>query len=156
MYPLIKLLNLLIRPVVHDCNEKIINKIKIFQSDIMFTNIAVTLVILIVLDMMWFQLSGPTIYMPMFTKINGQSGYMVITSAIISWLLIAILINMFAKSNYDALILGLLSYGIYNATNFATIRQWTLSTFIIDTVWGGIVCLTAYSLLPKLLALSPL
>ena len=122
----------------------------------MFTNIAVTLVILIVLDMMWFQLSGPTIYMPMFTKINGQSGYMVITSAIISWLLIAILINMFAKSNYDALILGLLSYGIYNATNFATIRQWTLSTFIIDTVWGGIVCLTAYSLLPKLLALSPL
>jgi uncharacterized membrane protein len=126
------------------------------MNTINFTNIAVTLIILIVLDMMWFQLSGPTIYVPMFTKINGRSGYMIITSAIISWMLIAGLINLFAQSNLDALILGLLSYGIYNATNLATIREWTLSTFVIDTVWGGIVCLTAYSLLPKLLALSPL
>jgi uncharacterized membrane protein len=108
------------------------------------------------LDMVWFQLSGPTIYGPMFAQINGQSGYMVIPSAIISWLLIATLINRFAKSNMDALVLGLLSYGIYNATNFATIRQWTLSTFIIDTLWGGIVCMTAYALLPKLLSLSPI
>jgi uncharacterized membrane protein len=64
-----------------------------------------------------------------------------IPSAIMSWILIAIMINMFAKSNRDALLLGLLSYGIYNATNFATIKYWTASAFIADTLWGGVVCM---------------
>jgi uncharacterized membrane protein len=121
-----------------------------------FSQIAVTLILLILLDMLWFQISGPTIYNPMFTRINGTSGYMVIISAIISWTLIATLITLFAKSNMDALLLGLLSYGIYNATNYATIKNWTLSTFIVDTVWGGVVCLTAFSLLPKIMEISPI
>ena len=112
-------------------------------------NIVVTLVILIVLDILWFQISVPSIYGPLFKSINGQSGYMFLPSAIMSWLLIAILVN-FAKSGQEAALLGLLSYGIYNATNYATIKQWTLRTVIFDTFWGGIVCFSAYSLLQML------
>jgi len=121
-----------------------------------FSQIAVTVLLLITLDMLWFQLSMDTIYRPIFTRINGISSYMNIPSAILSWILIAIMINMFAKSNRDALLLGLLSYGIYNATNFATIKYWTASAFIADTLWGGIVCMSAYILLPKMMALSPI
>ncbi len=113
-------------------------------------NVAITLVILMIVDMIWFQVSVPSIYGPMFQRINGVSGYINIPSAIFSWLLIAVLINQFASSSKDAFILGLLSYGIYNATNYATIKNWSLKTLVFDTFWGGIVCFTAYSLLKKL------
>ncbi len=116
----------------------------------MFTQIAVTMILLIMLDMLWFQISGPTIYNPMFTRINVGSGYISVPSAIVSWLLIAVLLTRFAKSYTDAFLLGLLTYGIYNFTNYATIKRWTLSTVIADTLWGGIVCMSAFILLPKL------
>jgi uncharacterized membrane protein len=119
----------------------------------MYATIAVTLVVLILLDMIWFQISASTIYSPIFTKINGMSGYLVIPSALLSWALIATLITMFAKTATDAFALGLLSYGIYNATNFATIRHWTLSTLIVDTLWGGVVSALAFMLVPKLMAM---
>ena len=115
-----------------------------------FYNVAVTMIILMVIDMIWFQVSVASIYGPMFQRVNGVSGYMNIPSALLSWLLIAVLINQFASSSKDAFILGLLSYGIYNATNFATIKNWTLKTLVFDTFWGGIISFTAYSLLKKL------
>ena len=121
-----------------------------------FSKVAVTVLVLITLDMLWFQLSMEPIYRPIFTRINGSSGYMNIPSALFCWVLIAIMINIFAKNKRDALLLGLLSYGIYNATNYATIKYWTASAFIADTLWGGVVCMLAYILLPKIMALSPI
>lgn len=39
----------------------------------------------------------------------------------------------------DAVILGVLIYGIFDATNMALIDKWTINLFIIDTIWGGIL-----------------
>ena len=45
----------------------------------------------------------------------------------------------------DAVILGSLIYGIFDATNMALIDKWTINLFIIDTIWGGILFgLSAY------------
>ena len=112
-------------------------------------SILITFVILIILDILWFQISVPSIYGPLFKSINGQSGYMFLPSAILSWLLIAILIS-FAQSGQEAALLGFLSYGIYNATNYATIKNWTLRTVFFDTLWGSVVCFSAYSLVQML------
>jgi uncharacterized membrane protein len=119
----------------------------------MYVTIAVTWVVLILLDMIWFQISASTIYSPIFTKINGMSGYLVIPSALLSWALIATLITMFAKNTTESFTLGVLSYGIYNATNFATIRHWTLRTLIADTLWGGIVSALAFTLVSKIMTM---
>jgi len=43
------------------------------------------------------------------------------------------------KSVWDAFLLGLLVYGVYETTNYAIFRKWTLKTVIIDTLWGGIL-----------------
>ena len=34
------------------------------------------------------------------------------------------------------MVLGLVVYGVYNGTNMATIREWGLKEFVVDTVWG--------------------
>ncbi len=86
----------------------------------------------------------------MFAKINGTTGFFRMFSAVASWVLIALNILLFAKSKTDAFLLGLLTYGIYNATNHATIRDWTVLTVVFDTLWGGVVCLTAYTLFKKI------
>lgn len=55
-----------------------------------------------------------------------------------------------ALRNGDALsallggaLLGLLAYGTYEFTNYATLRDWTFAQVVIDTAWGGL--LTGFS-----------
>ena len=34
-------------------------------------------------------------------------------------------------------LLGLLAYGTYEFTNYATLRDWSVQQVIVDTIWGG-------------------
>ena len=36
-------------------------------------------------------------------------------------------------------LLGLLAYGTYEFTNFATLRDWTPTQVVVDTLWGGVL-----------------
>lgn len=49
------------------------------------------------------------------------------------------------RSIQDAFLLGLVIYGVYETTNYALFKDWTLFTVIVDTLWGGILfALTTY------------
>lgn len=39
----------------------------------------------------------------------------------------------------DAFILGLVIYGVFEATNYALFKDWALSTVAMDTIWGGVL-----------------
>lgn len=41
------------------------------------------------------------------------------------------------KSTMDAFILGGCVYGVYDATNYATITNWNPTIAIMDTLWGA-------------------
>ena len=36
-------------------------------------------------------------------------------------------------------LLGLLAYGTYEFTNYATLRDWNLEQVFVDTLWGGVL-----------------
>lgn len=70
--------------------------------------------------------------------------------AFIAYLFLTIALYYFIirkKNNYktnneiikDAVILGSLIYGVFDATNMALFDKWTINLFIIDTIWGGIL-----------------
>ncbi|MCB1359411.1 MAG: DUF2177 family protein [Maritimibacter sp.] len=40
-------------------------------------------------------------------------------------------------------LLGLLAYGTYEFTNYATLRDWSVNQVVVDTLWGGV--LTGFS-----------
>lgn len=40
-------------------------------------------------------------------------------------------------------LLGLMAYGTYEFTNYATLRDWSMEQVILDTAWGGV--LTGFS-----------
>jgi uncharacterized membrane protein len=49
------------------------------------------------------------------------------------------------KNNWDAFLLGVVIYAVYEFTNLALFTKWSLGLALIDTIWGGILfALTAY------------
>ena len=43
------------------------------------------------------------------------------------------------KTKYDAFLLGLMVYGVYETTNYALLKNWSPKIVVIDTLWGGIL-----------------
>ena len=43
------------------------------------------------------------------------------------------------KSVSDAFLLGIVIYGVYETTNYALLKNWSIITVIIDTLWGGLL-----------------
>ena len=43
------------------------------------------------------------------------------------------------KSVSEAFLLGIIIYGVYETTNYALLKNWSILTVIIDTLWGGIL-----------------
>lgn len=41
------------------------------------------------------------------------------------------------RSPLEAMLLGLVIYGVYETTTYALLKNWKLQTVIIDTLWGG-------------------
>lgn len=38
---------------------------------------------------------------------------------------------------FNGALLGLMAYGTYEFTNYATLRDWSLAQVVVDTAWGG-------------------
>ena len=54
------------------------------------------------------------------------------------------------KSVSDAFLLGLIIYGVYETTNYALLKNWSILTVIVDTLWGGILFATTTYLINML------
>lgn len=101
----------------------------------------------IVADIIWFKYSYPKFYQKMFDKINtGKTKYRLLP-AIFSWLMLALGIYYFgvmtAGGVVDSFIrgslFGLISYGIYNGTNYSTIHKYSWKVAMYDTLWGTLL-----------------
>ena len=43
------------------------------------------------------------------------------------------------KNISEAFLLGIIIYGVYETTNYALFKNWSILTVIIDTLWGGLL-----------------
>jgi uncharacterized membrane protein len=43
------------------------------------------------------------------------------------------------KSVSEAFLLGLVIYGVFETTNYALFKNWSIITVILDTLWGGLL-----------------
>jgi uncharacterized membrane protein len=62
-------------------------------------------------------------------------------AAIICYIFLIIGLNYFIirpnRSVSDAFLFGLVVYGVYETTNWAIFKNWSIISVIIDTLWGG-------------------
>ena len=116
------------------------------------------LILFILLDMIWFSISVSNIYTPAFTKIQGAPPSYRITGGLFAWVLLALGVYLFvlpmSKSSTDAFIygaiFGLIVFGVYNGTNYATFKDWNMNIFLSDVIYGtavtSIISLITYSI----------
>jgi uncharacterized membrane protein len=59
------------------------------------------------------------------------------------YLLLIIGLNYFIikprKNINDAFLFGIIIYGVFETTNYALFKNWSILTVIMDTLWGGIL-----------------
>lgn len=96
--------------------------------------------------MIWFAVSIPVIYKPLFYDIQKKFIFRV-WSGIVVWILIALFIAIdqcwvVKTTPFDPRLLGfiygLIIYGVYNFTNYATLYKYNLKVVFTDTLWGGL------------------
>ncbi len=63
--------------------------------------------------------------------------------AILCYILLIFGLNYFIidkkKSLTDAFLFGIVVYGVYETTTYAILKNWKLSSVVLDTLWGGIL-----------------
>ena len=88
-----------------------------------------------------------------FTKqiqsVQGSKLEVNFLGAIVCYIFLIVGINYFIikprKSVSEAFLLGLVIYGVYETTNYALLKNWSIITVIIDTLWGGaLFAITTY------------
>jgi uncharacterized membrane protein len=119
---------------------------------ITLSNTLIGTIFVILVDSVYLKLNKK-----MYEPILDPSVEINYTSAVISWLIIVLTIQLIVLSRTDlseanaikyGAFLGFGMYALYNATNFATYpNKWNINIAMVDTAWGTFLTgLTAYFL----------
>jgi len=105
-------------------------------------------VIFLTFDFMYLNLIS-SYFRSQIQRVQGSAMQMNYLGVVLCYLFLIIGINYFIikphKSVSDAFLLGLVIYGVYETTNYALFKNWSIITVIIDTLWGGtLFAITTY------------
>lgn len=100
----------------------------------------ISAIILVSLDFVYLNIIK-TYFGSQIQRVQGSPMKINYLGAIICYMFLIIGLNYFIikprKSVSDAFLLGIIIYGVYETTNYATLKNWSILTVIIDTLWGG-------------------
>lgn len=104
--------------------------------------------ILLVTDFVYLS-SIQTYFSNVINKIQGSPLKIDLVGAFVCYVLLIFGLNYFILSSrrsvFDAFLLGLIIYGVFETTNKSLFSKWDWKTVFIDTLWGGILfAITTY------------
>lgn len=109
----------------------------------MWKHFILSFLLLVILDLLWFSWSVKNIYQPTYEAIQKAPFQTRMMGGVAAWLLLALGATAFSitpgqplESLKKGALLGLITYGVYNGTMYATLIDYPLSTALIDTAWG--------------------
>ena len=108
----------------------------------MWKALAIISTIMLVLDFTYLYLFRDFM-LPLLKKVQKADVKINIMPAIACYLLLVSGLYYFIIRKKapikDAILLGLLIYGVYETTNYALLKNWPLQMVIMDILWGGIL-----------------
>lgn len=112
----------------------------------------VTIMSVFILDMIWLGVIAKNIYaqnIGLLLRKSGDAMAPIGWAAVLVYVCITIGILFFvlpkAQGNYflafsGGVMLGLVTYGIYDFTNYSILANWPLKITVIDFMWGMVLC----------------
>lgn len=108
----------------------------------MWKQLSIIAITMVLLDAIYLATIG-TSFSRMIQEIQGSPITLRYISIAICYILLVFGLYYFIiREKRDASIaflLGVVIYGVYDTTNYATIRGWKWHLALIDTIWGGIL-----------------
>ena len=112
----------------------------------MIKNIVLSAVIMLVLDAIYLT-SFSKYFNKQVNEVQGSDISFRWIPTILCYILLIFGLNYFILSTdmsknqkiINAILLGLVIYGVYETTTYAILKNWKLSSVILDTLWGGIL-----------------
>ena len=102
----------------------------------------VSAIIFVCLDALYLNIFK-NYYAKQVQTIQGSKMQVNYLAAIICYIFLIIGLNYFIirphRSVNDAFLFGIVIYGVYETTNWAIFKNWSLFSVILDTLWGGIL-----------------
>jgi uncharacterized membrane protein len=106
-------------------------------------SLIISSILLVLIDSVYLSMIGKSAFEKTVAAIQGSKLVVNMPPAIFTYILMAIILNYFIisanKPAFDAFILGFCAYGIFDFTNLAIFKNYTLKTAIMDTLWGAIL-----------------
>ena len=111
-----------------------------------------TMVFVFVLDMIWLGFIAKTTYaqhIGILLRKSGEGMAPIWWAAIVVYVCISLGILFFvlpsAQGSYlmalaGGIVFGLVTYGIYDFTNYSILANWPLKITLIDFMWGMVLC----------------
>lgn len=102
----------------------------------------VSAIVFIAVDSIWLNLMS-NYFSKQIQRVQGSPIKVNFLGAALCYIFLIVGINYFIikpnRSISDAFLLGLVIYGVYETTTYALLKNWSLLTVIMDTLWGGIL-----------------
>lgn len=111
-------------------------------------------VVMLLLDMVYLSTIGKIFFSPLIKSLQRTDMKVNYGYAICCYLLMIFGLNYFIisqnKNTFDAFLLGIFVYGVFDTTNGAIFKKWNIKASIIDTLWGGFLFATVTYLTKKI------
>lgn len=108
--------------------------------------------LVVIFDYIWLGLIMKKFYVEAlapFGRVIDGSISMNIWPAILVYILLGLGLTFFVilptstlpilRTTLTAIIFGVVVYGVYDLTNLATLKDWTISIVIADIIWGAVI-----------------
>ncbi len=113
----------------------------------------VSAIVLVTIDSIYLYLIKD-IFSKQIVLIQGSAINFNIYGAILCYIALVGGLNYFIigpnKSVFDAFILGVVIYGVYETTNLTLLKKWSPYIVVMDTLWGGILFAVTTYIVQKL------
>ena len=110
----------------------------------MIKNIILLAIIFVLVDVGFLYLMSNN-FQSLIQKIQGSPLKMKLIPTVACYIILVVSLYYFAiykKGSYlDAFLLGFFIYGVYETTNMAIFKDWSLKVGLIDLTWGGFLFL---------------
>ena len=119
----------------------------------LYKELFISAVILLLLDSIYIY-STSNMYKKQILNVQGSDIQIRPVSVIICYLFIILGLYYFIlrkkRPSWEAFLLGAVIYGVYDATNHATIKNWSSCLATTDVIWGGLLFLITTELTYKI------
>jgi uncharacterized membrane protein len=105
--------------------------------------------ILLLLDLLWLNFVVKDSWKNNVRNVQKNELEVKVHYAIICYIFIIVGVYIFADNLYKAFMFGFIAYAIFNLTNLAIFKDYSLKTAVIDTFWGGLLVLSSVFIVSK-------